>query len=158
MTRAELAKLIISTLESDDPCRIREYLTEDFSFTGPFPSPLNRDQFMEYIASIRKAFPDWCYQFIFVRDEDQDTVRGVMQRHGTHKDEFALPGMPRIPATDISVILPIEPVRFIFRGDRLNRLEVEDASGGGLEGILDQLGMDVPRSLYGIFDMHPEMA
>ena len=158
MSRVEAVRQIVAALESDDPRRAGELLTKDFIYQGPFPGPLDRPQFLIYSAEIKKAFPDWSYHFTFIQDEDSDLVRGIIQQQGTHTGTFSLPGMAALSATDVSVILPIEAVRFRFRENQLACLEIEDASGGGLEGILEQLGVELPRCLQGIFDKYPESA
>ena len=158
MTKAEMIQQIMAVLESENPEQVNQYLTPDFMLKGPFPGPLGREQFLEYIKALKRAFPDWAYHFIFIREEDGDSIRGVIQRQGTHQGDFSLPGMVTVPATGISVILPIEPIRFFFQGEMLTRLEIEDASGGGLEGILEQLGAELPRRLDGLFERQYETA
>jgi hypothetical protein len=156
MTRAETVREIVATLESDNPRQVSQYLEDDFVFVGPFPGPLDKEQFLEYMAATKRAFPDWLLHYNFIREEDKDTLRGIIQRQGTHLGDFSLPGLAAIPPTEMTVILPIEPIRFIFKDEELARIEIEDASGGGLEGILEQLGAELPRCLHGIFDKYPE--
>jgi predicted ester cyclase len=92
-----------------------------------------------------KAMPDWKFNATdFKEDGDQVTV--PLRITGTHTGELQLPmpGLPAIPASGTKVSLPAEPSTFTVKNGKLAKLEVANTPGGGVMGILFQLGVNMP--------------
>ncbi|RJP77620.1 MAG: hypothetical protein C4524_07815 [Candidatus Zixiibacteriota bacterium] len=143
--KSDLVKAFIAALESDDPHRAGEYLSDDFTFQGPIPGPLNKAEFLDYFSALKKGLPDFAFNLDTIREEE-GILFGVLHRTGTHTGELALPGIVPILPTGMSVALPNEPIHFHFCGNQICELEIDHASGGGLEGILEQLGAEMPQN------------
>ncbi len=67
----------------------------------------------------------------------------AVQITGTHTRDLVLPvpGMPPIPATGKRVSLPEEHITFTFKGDTLASLTSDNVPGGGIPGLLAQIGV-----------------
>jgi hypothetical protein len=75
-------------------------------------------------------------------------VAGTSQITGTHTTTLPpiLPGMPAIPPTGHKVMLPVEPIKATIRGDKIAHFEVAATPGGGVPGLLAQIGVQMPQS------------
>jgi hypothetical protein len=56
-----------------------------------------------------------------------------------------MPGFPKIPASGKHVSLPKEPTTVTIKNGKISRLEATVVPGGGVAGILAQLGVQVPQ-------------
>ena len=110
-------------------------LTDDFKISGPFPEPLNKEQYMDMLKSAKQGFPDWNFNY----GNFQDTSCTV-QITGTHSGEFTVPNRSPIPATGNNINLPKETINFTFEGDKISRMNIDSPPNGGLPGILEQIG------------------
>lgn len=110
-------------------------LTDDFTFAGPFPEPLNRQQYIDMLKSTKKGFPDWKFNYGNFQDNSC-----TVQITGTHSGEFNVPNRTPIPATGKNINLPEETINFTFEGDKISRMNVDTPPNGGLPGILQQIG------------------
>jgi hypothetical protein len=65
---------------------------------------------------------------------------------GTHTGglDLTFMGIPVQPPTGRRVALPEEPVEAYFRDGRMVREVVMKVPGGGLEGVLQQIGAAIP--------------
>jgi hypothetical protein len=73
-------------------------------------------------------------------------VVAAVQITGTQTRDLILPipGMPTIPATNKNVPLPGEHLEFTFMGDKIASLASDNVTGGGVPGVLQQLGVPLP--------------
>ena len=69
-----------------------------------------------------------------------------MSLSGTHTQDLALPmfGIPLIPATGIAVELPQVQTEYTFDTGKVKAMHVETLAGGGLTGLLQQIGTELP--------------
>jgi hypothetical protein len=44
--------------------------------------------------------------------------------------------------------MPEEKVRFTFKDNKIESLNVESVTGGGIPGVLKQLGVDIPAEVH----------
>src|SRR5207248_6764420 len=94
-------------------------------------------------SAFQRAFPDWKFN-LHEAEEQGDIVTGAVQITGTHTQDLVLPGMPPIPATHKKVSLPEEHLVFTFKGDRIASLASDNVPGGGVAGVLQQIGVPIP--------------
>ena len=94
---------------------------------------------------MRAAFPDIDYRMRLL-EVDGDTVRVSSQLSGTHSGALDLTplGMGVIEATGKSFSLPEETSTASLEGGQLRELKATPTEGGGLMGILAQLGVAPP--------------
>ncbi|RJP77621.1 MAG: hypothetical protein C4524_07820 [Candidatus Zixiibacteriota bacterium] len=150
-TRVDFILALMPEMESGHPDRAVRYLSDDFIYTDTFPEPLNRDQYLEFQRLLKQAFPDWSHHLRDFEAEGEDIVHAILERGGTHTGELVLPGLQPIPPTGVTVQLPPEPVIFSFFEDIIDKIQVEEIPGGGLEGLLSHLGVEMPWTYSGLW-------
>ncbi len=145
MTKTETAKAFSAALESRDFDRAASYMTDDFVFSGPVPQPIGKQEFIAVQSAFEDAFQDWSFNS-HDEVEQGDKVVAAVQITGTHTRDLVLPmpGMPPIPATNKRVSLPVEHITFTFRGDKIASLTSDNVPGGGVPGVLQQIGVPLP--------------
>ncbi|HEY7834796.1 MAG TPA: nuclear transport factor 2 family protein [Ktedonobacterales bacterium] len=145
MNAVETLQAVIGDIEANDFVRARGLLADDFVFGGAVPEPIGPDAWLGIHKAFNAAMPDFRFNASNYRD-DNGAVTLQVQITGTQTRELVLPipGMPAIPATGKHVALPAEPIRATARGDKLATLTVSEIPGGGLPGLLSQLGVSLP--------------
>jgi hypothetical protein len=65
---------------------------------------------------------------------------------GTQTDGFILPplGLPPIPQMARTVSLPEEHWNYTLQNGKIAQITVQRVPGGGIQGLLHQLGIDMP--------------
>ena len=146
-TQEDRVRSFMTALETNDQDTIASYLSEDFTFSGWTPQPLNKKDFLTVIGGIKTGIPGLIFNLHNI-DEQGDTITGTMQIAGYQTDSFILPplGLPPIPQTANSVSLPAEDVKFSLRNTQIASMIVQRTPGGGITGLLRQLGIDVTLS------------
>ena len=153
MNAEELVKDFMTALESKDFGTATSYLANDFFFSGWTPQPLNRDQFIAVMGGLKEGIPNLTYHFHTVHDrrDPQDTlqesyVKMTTRITGMQTDGFILPalGMPPIPQMGNAVAMPEETWNYMLANDKITRIVVGHVPDGGIQGLLHQLGVDLP--------------
>lgn len=145
MSPVETVTTLLEALESGRLDMAACYLSDDFTFNGPTPRPLDKGLFLEYAESLRRAFPDLAFNAREFREQGS-TVWLTLQLTGTHMGELLLPvpGMPSAPPTGKRLSLPEEPARSTVQDGQVLSITVQPVQGGGVLGILRQLGVRLP--------------
>ena len=122
------------------------YLDDSMLFIGATPEPVSKKDFVDLTKKLVNAMPDWRFNYRDLHTQG-DRVSMTVQITGTQSREIQplMPGMPLIPVTGKHISLPNQTQYATVHNDKITRLEVEDIPGGGLMGILQQLGIDLPR-------------
>ncbi len=145
MSAMDVVKGGFAAAESHDWKKFESYVADDFVFSGATPQPVGKKEFVGLQMALQAAMPDWNFNASGFK-EDGDKVTVDMRITGTQTAELSLPmpGFPKIPATNKKVSLPPQPGVFTVKGDKLASLAVKEVAGGGLPGILAQLGVKMP--------------
>ena len=145
MSKTEITHAFSTALETQDFDRAAFYLSDDFVFRGPVPQPIGKQEFLAIQRAVEDAFPDWSFNVHKVQ-EWGEKVTGAVQITGTHTRDLVLPipGMPPIPATGKKVSLPEEQLEFTFKGEKIASLTSDNVPGGGIPGVLAQIGVQLP--------------
>lgn len=143
MSRTEIISAFSAAMEANDFEQAGTYLDEAFTLSGPAPQPVGKHEFLAMQSAFQRAFPDWKFN-LHDAEEQGDIVTGAVQITGTHTEDLVLPGMPPIPATHKKVSLPEEHLMFTFKGDRIASLASDNVPGGGIPGVLQQIGVPIP--------------
>jgi hypothetical protein len=101
---------------------------------------VGKREFMTAMKAQLDAFPDYSENPMEIT-EDGDVVRFVAHVRGTQREALTLPGMASIAPTGKEIKLPPEPAWVKVSEDRLLLYHVEAMPGGGIQGILNQLGV-----------------
>lgn len=151
MNALDTVRTFMLALEARDFAKAGTYLARDFIFSGWTPQPLNREQFITVMSGLKAGIPNLTYHFHTEhkgRDllELDTQVRGAVQITGNQTDSFILPplGLPPIPQMARAVSLPEEHWNYTVQKDQIAQISVERAAGGGIQGLLQQLGIDAP--------------
>jgi hypothetical protein len=120
------------------------YISDDLIFSGPTPEPLGKKEFVGLQSSLIKAMPDWKFNHQGFTTKG-NTVSLYNQITGTQTRDLPslMPGMPALPATGKHVSIPREPLHITVVNDKVTRIEVEQVPGGGVPGLLQQLGVQM---------------
>jgi predicted ester cyclase len=136
---------LLHALEEKDYDRAARFLSNDFTFSGPTPKPVDGKEFIEVHRHLLQAIPDWRFNFNVVK-EGEDEVTGRVHITGTHTRDLTLPVMPNlgtINATGKKISLPEEKVHIKTKGNKITRFNVDAIPKGGVMGILSQMGVTV---------------
>lgn len=138
MTKTETIKTFSAALEAREFEKAASFLADEFVFTGPVPQPIGKHEFI----AIQNAFEDWSFNS-HDEVEQGDKVIAAVQITGTQTRDLVLPmpGMPTIPATNKKNSLPEEHLEFTFVGEKIASLTSDNVPGGGVPGVLQQIGV-----------------
>lgn len=136
---------LFDLIESGETGAAADLLSSDFIFAGPVPEPVDGEMWLGLHDRLNAACPDFSFN-ASGGEQVGDAVRINLQLSGTHQSEMDLSpmGMPNVPATGKSFQLPTEVAMVGFNGDKVSSIEVAKVEGGGLMGILGQLGVEAP--------------
>ena len=136
---------LMDSIQKGDFINAKSMLADDFQFSGPVPEPINREAWMGISANLKAAFPDLDYHF-HVDDAAGDDVNISAQLKGTHSRDLDLTSlnMGVIPATNKSFANPLEHGKATVKGGKIVSWSVEPIEGGGIMGILSQIGVKLP--------------
>jgi len=145
MSAMDIVKAGLAAVEANDFKKLEGLLADDMVFAGPVPEPVGKHEFVGLQSLLLAAMPNWKFNAKDFK-ENGDVVTVTLQVTGTHTAELSLPmpGMPKIPATGMKVSLPSEASTFTVKNGKITRLDVAPTPGGGVPGILSQLGVPMP--------------
>jgi predicted ester cyclase len=146
MNAIDVVKTGLAASESGQTSKFADMLTDDMVFAGPVPQPVGKHEFVSLMAALVSAMPDWKFNPKDLK-QDGDKVTGVFQITGTQTRELNLPmpGFHKLPATGKHVALPREGITITIKNGKIARLESEVVPGGGVNGVLAQLGVVMPQ-------------
>ena len=145
MNKREIVQALMDSIQKGDFVHAKTMLADDFQFSGPVPTPINREAWLGMSASLKTAFPNLDYHFNVIGAEG-DIVKTTSQLSGTHTGSFDMTNMNMgvIPATDKAFSAKVEKTKITVKDNKVTSWAVEPTDGAGLNAILDQLGVKVP--------------
>ena len=149
MNAEDVVKDFMVALEAKEFDGAASNLSDRFVFSGWTPQPLDKGQFIEVMEGLKEGIPNLSYHFHTVKDvrdrEQESSVKAAIQITGTQTDGFILPplGLPPIPQTARTVSLPEERWDYTLENGKIVRISVQRVPGGGIAGLLHQLGIDI---------------
>lgn len=144
MDAIDTVKTFMTALQAGDLELAAHYMPDDFSMSGWTAQPVGKGEFLAMQSELLAAMPDLSYHLQDLQEE-RDSVTGLMSLSGTHTQDLALPtfGVPLIPATGIEVELPQVHVEYTLDNAKVKAMQVEAVRGGGLTGLLQQIGTEL---------------
>jgi hypothetical protein len=132
-------QLYTAALDRGDFKTVAAFVHDDFRLEGAGLDGIGRKEFIAAMKAQMDAFPDYSENPTDFREEG-DVVHFVAHVTGTQKGALVLPGMKPVAPTNRRIRLPPEPAWILMRDDKLLVYHVEKVAGGGIGGILGQLG------------------
>ncbi len=145
MSAIDTVRAFTTAIENNEKEGTVNPLADDFLFSGWTPKPLDKADFITTFAELKSGIPGLMFN-LHNLSEEGNRVTGSIQIAGYQSDEFSIPplSLPPIPQMARSISLPVEDVTFELAGDKITRWTVHHADGGGIKGLLHQLGFDAP--------------
>ena len=148
MNPREIVQALFDSVQRGDFQKARFLVSKDCQFRDGSAEPIKREAWMGIHRSLKKAFPNLDYHFHVDRVDGLDggVVKISAELKGTHSGVLDLTcvGLGVTPATDKSFATPCEHGKVTIKGGKVAAWVVEPMEGGGLMGILGQLGIPVP--------------
>lgn len=146
MSNIDVVQQFLSSLEQGNMHAAAQMLSDHFLFKGPSLLVLTKAQYLEAHGALVQAIPDWQYNPTGWREEG-DTVSVKMHITGTHTHTLRYP-FPSVfkeePPTHRHLSLPEETTRVEVRDGKITSMEADIVPGGGIMGVLEQLGLKAP--------------
>lgn len=120
-----------------------ELLDDELVFETP-REPLDKEMYLEFVAALFAAFPDWRIDHREPRHAGRRPVVVVTVRmSGTHTGrlELPIPGFAVVPPTGRTVILPSQNYTYTVADGRIVRIKDHPVPHGGIVGVLEQIGV-----------------
>jgi predicted ester cyclase len=146
MNAIDVVKAGLAASEAGQTGKFADSLTDDMVFAGPVPQPVGKREFVGLMSALVAAMPDWKFNGKDFK-QNGDKVTAVFQITGTQTGELNLPmpGFQKLPATGKHVALPKEGITITIKNGKIAQLESEVVPGGGVNGVLSQLGVPMPQ-------------
>lgn len=145
MDNIEIAKKLSEAFEARDLASLQALLADDFAAKGPTVE-LTKAQTLGYLKVLFTAFPDHRFGLTDFRQDGED-VQCTSHESGTHTGMLDLSpfGIPvSLPATGKGFRLPSSTLTVRVANEKIIYFGEESVPGGGLAGILEQLGVKLP--------------
>jgi hypothetical protein len=145
MNQREIVQALLDSVQRGDFEKAKSLLSNDYQFSGPVPEPINAETWLGIQQNLKKAFPNLDYHF-HVDSVEGDVTKISAELKGTHSGVLDLSpvGLGVTPATNKSFAIPREHGKVTCKGDKVVSWVIDRIEGGGLMGILTQLGIAVP--------------
>ena len=144
----EIVQALLNSVQRGDFQKAKFLVSKDCQFSGPVPELIEREAWMGMHKNLKKTCPNLDYHFHVDRVDGLNghLVKISAELKGTQSGVLDLSpvGLGVSPATDKSFATPREHVRVTIRDSKVASWVVEPTEGGGLMGILGQLGLLVP--------------
>ncbi len=143
--KIEIVLTFMTALQSGDLELAARVSTPDFIVSGLLTRPLGQNEFLALQNELLAAMPDFSYNLTDVERSGTD-VRAFIRISGTQINDLALPmvGLPSMAATGLAVSLPQTQVVYRVEEGLIQAMEIEQVVGGGLSGLLQQIGAELP--------------
>lgn len=145
MDKLHAARAVLAAIELGDIDTAARYLADDAVCVGAVPQPLGKEMTVGVMRALCKGMPDW--RFNARNWQTRGAVVGVDMRVTATQTKVlpaVLPTVPPVLATGRHIALPDEHLELIFRDEKIVRIELTEVDGGGVRGVLRQLGIEVP--------------
>jgi len=148
MNPRETVQALLDSVQRGDFQKAKFLVSNDCQFSGPVPEPIKREAWMGMNKNLKKACPNLDYHFHVERVDGLNghLVKISAELKGTQSGVLDLSpvGLGVTPATNKSFATPREHVKVTIKDSKVASWVVEPIEGGGLMGILTQLGLTMP--------------
>jgi predicted ester cyclase len=145
MSKIDSAKKFAGLIDSHDLAGLQDLLAEDCIAKGD-TMEIPKQQFIEYLEALFTAFPDFKFSHNDFREEGE-MISFRVEEQGTHTGLLDLTpfGVPlSLPATSKPFKTPETKHTIRVAEGKVSYISEEQVEGGGLAGVLAQLGVSLP--------------
>lgn len=146
MKPSEVVIAFMTAIEAENYSTAESLISDKMEVYGVSPLPLGKKEYLGVHRALSSGLPDFKFNYKVTKEEG-NTVYVTVHLTGTHTREMQapVPGMNNIPATGKSVNMPEEPSKVTVAGDQVVRIDLQPVPGGGVPGLLKQIGVDLPK-------------
>jgi len=148
MNPRETVQALFDSVQRGDFQKARSLVSKDCQFSGPVPELIQREAWIAINKNLKTGCPNLDYHFHVDRIDGLDghVVKISAELKGTHSGDLDLSpvGLGVTPATNKSFAMPREHGAVTIKDCKVASWVVEPTEGGGLMGILVQLGIALP--------------
>jgi predicted ester cyclase len=133
-----------AALETKDVAGLDMLVSDDLVFVTPL-RPLGKQDLLGVFRAIWGGFPDWSFNHGELVATG-DVVSTKLRMAGTHTATFVPPlgRLKPVSPTGTKVVLPEQEFVYHVENGRIIRIIPEDVPGGGVPGLLRQIGVKLP--------------
>ncbi len=153
MSAIDTVNTYMTALQSGDIELGADTMSDDFVMSGFAPKELNKNQFLATYSNLLASMPDLSFNMADELTEADNTVQVEIEITGTHLNQLALPvlGIQPIEPTGLAVTLAqTKTIYHVNSENKVTRMEMQPVVGGGLEGLLQQVGAELPLAPRGV--------
>ncbi len=146
MNAAAIVQMAVRAIESHDIQVLSTLVADDFEF--PLPggiAQLHKNDYIGLMSVLVQAMPDLAFNVRHVEVQG-NKVRLTTRWTGTQLGPLTLPGLSPFQPTGRRIALPETLDEYTVSNDSIVSLWIEDVPGGGITGLLAQLGVIAPRT------------
>ena len=153
MSAIDTVNTFMTALQSGDIELAAGTMSDDFMMSGFAPKGLNKNQFLSTYSNLLASMPDLSFNMSDEQSEAESMVQVEIEITGTHLNQLELPvlGVQPIEPTGLDVTLAQTKTTYAVNSDdKVSRMEMQPVVGGGLEGLLQQVGAELPLAPRGV--------
>ena len=153
MSAIDSVNTFMTALQSGDIELAADTMSDDFVMSGFAPKDLNKNQFLSTYSNLLAALSGLSFNMSDELSEEDGTVQTEIEITGTHLNQLELPvlGIGPIQPTGLDVTLAQTKTTYHVNSDnKVTRMEMQPVVGGGLEGLLQQVGAELPLEPRGV--------
>jgi hypothetical protein len=146
MDDASVVQMVLRAIEASDFDHAMSHLADGMMFSGATPEPVPADVWLGLHRQMNLACPDFSFNASHLHPHG-DVIHVSVSLSGTQQNDLDLTGfgLPFVAATGKSFKLPMEELSFSVDDGMVTGLSVGKVAGGGVAGILSQLGVEMPH-------------
>lgn len=146
MSNTDVFKSTMAAIEARDTKKVDGLISDAFQLSGPVPQPIGKREYVGLMSAAVAAIPDFKFNASDLKEQG-DQVSGKFHISGTQTATLSLPalGIQSFAATGKHIQLPYEQITATFKNGQMTRLESGNTKGGGLAGVLEQIGAPMPK-------------
>jgi hypothetical protein len=149
MEHEMIVESFLNAIENNDFATAESFVSNNFNVIGVKPEPLTVKEFLGVHRAFGQGMPDFKFNYK-IGSVSKNIVETKIKLTGTHLKEMPapIPGLHNIPATNKTVNMPEEKARFTIKENKIESMHIETVQGGGLHGVLKQLGVEIPTEVH----------
>jgi predicted ester cyclase len=141
MNAATIVQMAVRAIEAHDIQALSVLVADDFHF--PLPrgiAQLHKNDYLGLMSTLVQALPDFSFNVSEVVVQDNKVLL-TTRWTGTQLGPLTLPGLSPFQPTGRRIALPETIDEYTVSDNCIVSLNIQDAPGGGIPGLLAQLGV-----------------